>query len=184
MLVEIRFHGRGGQGAVTASKLLVEAALLEGKWGQSFPFFGAERRGAPVTAYARISDSPIKIHQQIYEPDIVVVLDPKIFQIVDITEGLKRDGIIIVNTKENPRDYGLESFKVYGVNATDICLKLGLVMAGWPLVNTSILGAISRVTNVVKMDSIIKVVKSTWPGEVGEKNAKAVLIAYEEVKEY
>ncbi len=180
MLYEIRFHGRGGQGAVTAANLLVRAALLEGKWGVSFPFFGAERRGAPVTAYARISDGPLKIHQQIYEPDIIVVLDPKIPSLVDVSDGLKDDGIAVVNSPSKPDN--VKASKIYFVDATGIALELGLVVAGWPVVNTSMLGALVKATGIVSIDSVVSAIKEWWKGRVGELNAKAALRAYEEVK--
>lgn len=182
MLVEFRFHGRGGQGAVTAADLLVKAAYLDGKWGQSYPFFGAERRGAPVTAYARISDKPLKVHYQIYEPDVVVVLDPIIPKLVNVTSGLKQNGLVIINTGGRE----LEPLKIsrgslYVVNATDIAVKLNLVVAGWPIVNTGILGAVAKATNIVKIESLVKAIKDTWKGNAGEMNAKAALIAYDEV---
>ncbi|MGC8948210.1 MAG: 2-oxoacid:acceptor oxidoreductase family protein [Thermoprotei archaeon] len=182
MLVEFRFHGRGGQGAVTAADLLVKAAYLEGKWGQSYPFFGAERRGAPVTAYARISDKPLKVHYQIYEPDVVVVLDPSIPKLVNVTSGLKQSGIIIINTGGREiESLKIERGTVYTVNATAIAIKLNLVVAGWPIVNTGILGAVAKATNIIKIESLVKAIKDTWKGNAGESNAKAALIAYEEV---
>ncbi len=182
MLVEFRFHGRGGQGAVTAADLLVKASYLEGKWGQSYPFFGAERRGAPVTAYARISDKPLKIHYQIYEPDVVVILDPSIPKLVNVTSGLKQNGIIILNTGGR----NIETFKIthgtlYTVDATNIAIKLNLVVAGWPIVNTGILGAVVKATNIIKLDTLIRAIKETWKGKAGEANAKAAQLAYEQV---
>ncbi|MEM3703566.1 MAG: 2-oxoacid:acceptor oxidoreductase family protein, partial [Candidatus Bathyarchaeia archaeon] len=118
MLREIRIHGRGGQGAVTAAQLLAHAAYIEGKHVQAFPYFGAERRGAPVKAFARISDSPILLHSQVYNPDYVVVLDPQLYKIIDVTEGLKKDGIIVMNTTKKPDDLGLEGCRVATVDAT------------------------------------------------------------------
>ncbi|RLI42510.1 hypothetical protein DRO59_03900, partial [Candidatus Bathyarchaeota archaeon] len=112
VLKEIRIHGRGGQGAVTAAQLLAHAAFLEGKWVQAFPYFGAERRGAPVRAFARISDEPILVHSQVYNPDYIIVLAPKLQEIVDVTEGLKKDGVIVVNTRKKPEEIGLKDWRI------------------------------------------------------------------------
>ncbi|MEM2118446.1 MAG: 2-oxoacid:acceptor oxidoreductase family protein, partial [Candidatus Bathyarchaeia archaeon] len=122
MLKEIRIHGRGGQGSVTAAELLAHAAFIEGKWVQAFPYFGAERRGAPVKAFARISDESILIHSQVYNPDYVIVLDPAIYKTVDVTEGLKKDGVIILNTTKHPDETGIKNYKVATVDATGIAL--------------------------------------------------------------
>lgn len=181
MLIEFRFHGRGGQGVVTAADLLVKASYLEGKWGQSYPFFGAERRGAPVTAYARISDKPLKIHYQIYEPDVVVVLDPSIPKLVNVTSGLKKNGTIIINTGgRNIEPLKIEHGTLFTVDATNIAIKLNLVTAGWPIVNTGILGAVVKATKIIKLDTLIKAIKETWKGTAGETNAKAAQLAYEQ----
>ncbi len=176
MFVEIRFHGRGGQGAVTAANLLVAAALKENKYGQAFPFFGAERRGAPVLAFARISDRPIKIHSEIRSPDIVVVLDPSLLELVDVTRGLKKGGVIVINSKEVP-SIG-DEYDVYVVDATSIALKYRLVVAGWPLVNTAMLGALSSATGVVGLKSIVSVVEENWHGDVAKRNVEAVIEAF------
>ncbi|MEM3832255.1 MAG: 2-oxoacid:acceptor oxidoreductase family protein [Thermoprotei archaeon] len=182
MLVEFRFHGRGGQGVVTAADLLVKAAYLEDKWGQSYPFFGAERRGAPVAAYARISDRPLKVHYQIYESDVVVVLDPSILKLINVTSGLRKNGAIIINTGgKEIEPLKLEHGTVYTVNATKIAIKLNLVAAGWPTVNTGILGAVVKATNIIKIESLVRAIKDTWKGNIGESNAKAALMAYEDV---
>lgn len=178
MLKEIRIHGRGGQGAVTAAQLLAHAALMEGKWVQAFPLFGAERRGAPVKAFARISDEPIHVHSQIYNPDYVIVLAPKLREIVDVTSGLKKDGTIIINTRKKPEEIELKGWKVATVDATGVALELGLRVAGLPVVNTSILGAFAKATGEVTLESILKAVKETWSGSIGEKNAKAAELAY------
>ena len=179
MLKEVRIHGRGGQGSVTAAELLAHAAFLEGKWVQAFPYFGAERRGAPVKAFARISDQPILVHSQIYNPDYVVVLDPFIYKIVDVTEGLKEDGIIIFNTTKKPEELKLKGLRVTTVDATGIALELNLLVAGLPVVNTAITGAFARATGEVEISSILKVINETWSGGAAEKNAKAAELAYE-----
>ncbi len=177
MMLEIRFHGRGGQGAVTAANILVDAAILEGKYAQAFPHFGAERRGAPVVAFARISDKPIQIHSRITNPDIVVVLDPKIFELVNVLEGLKGNGIVIANSKSKPFN---ENFKTYCVDATSIAQELNLVISGWPVVNTTMLGALVKAVDIVKLDSIVKAIQNNFKGKLGEVNALAARRAYEE----
>ncbi len=181
MLVELRFHGRGGQGAVTAANLLASAAVLEGKYAQSFPHFGAERRGAPVAAYARVSDRPIERHSQVRNPDVVVVLDPELPRIVDVTAGLKPGGVVVINAPGKVD--GLKAGKVFCVNATRIARELGLIVAGWPVVNTGILGALVKATGVVSLGSVVKAIMGQWRGEVGEKNAEAARMAYEEASE-
>ncbi len=179
VLLELRFHGRGGQGAVKAAEVLVDAAILEGKYGQAFPFFGAERRGAPVEAYARISDKPIRIHSGIRTPDIVIVLDPSLLRLVNVLRGLKPGGKIIINS---PKKVEIEGdYEVYVVNATKIALDLKLVVAGWAIVNTAMLGALVKATNIVSLDSTLKAIRHTWAGDLGVRNAKAVERAYHEV---
>jgi 2-oxoacid:acceptor oxidoreductase gamma subunit (pyruvate/2-ketoisovalerate family) len=179
VLKEIRIHGRGGQGSVTAAELLAHAAFIEGRWVQAFPYFGAERRGAPVKAFARISDKPILVHSQIYAPDYVIVLDHAIYKVVDVTEGLKKDGIIIINTTKRPEEIELKNCRLATVDATGIALELNLLVAGLPVVNTSIIGAFAKATKEVKLPSVLKVIKETWAGSVGEKNARAAELAYE-----
>lgn len=181
MIKEIRFHGRGGQGSVTAAELLAHAAFLEGKWVQAFPFFGAERRGAPVKAFTRISDKPILLRSQIYNPDYVVVLDRAINRFVDVTEGLKKDGIIIINTLKKPEEVEIKGWKIATVDATEIALELNLLVAGLPIVNTAIVGAFAKATGEVKLTSVLEAVSKVWSGVAGEKNAKAVELAYDRV---
>ena len=180
-MLEIRFHGRGGQGAVTAANLLAAAALKDGNKGvQSFPFFGGERRGAPVRAFARISDSEINLRSQVYHPDIVVVLDPHLIKSMDITAGLKRDGALVINTTEKPGDFDFsKKFKVATVDAAGISIEYNLLVGGVPIINTPILGAIPRVSNTVSLESIQDVITEQWKGESGEENAQAAKEAYE-----
>jgi len=182
MLYEIRFHGRGGQGAVTAAELLVKAANIEGKWGQSIPFFGAERRGAPTTASSRFSDGRLSIHSQVYNPDLVVVLDKKILDVVDVTHGLKKEGSILFNTPSPFNAMRFSSYKIWWVNATKIAEELGLKMAGWTIVNTAMLGGVVKIFNWIRLNSLIEAIKSNWGGQVGELNAKAAKKAFEEAQ--
>jgi len=176
-LIEIRFHGRGGQGAVVASNMLADAAFREGKHVQAFPFFGVERRGAPVSSFTRINDIPIKIRSQVYNPDYVIVLDSTLIDIIDVTSGLKRNGIIIINTDKKPSDFNL-SFKVATIDATSIALdnKLGSKMA--PIVNTSILGAFAKVSGIISLESIILAIKESDISKK-EDNIKAAEMAYQ-----
>jgi len=183
-LIEIVFHGRGGQGAVTAANLLVAAALKDGNKGvQAFPFFGAERRGAPVRAFARISEDEIHLRSEIYNPDIVIVLDESIMDIVDVLKGLKKDGKILVNTRKKPSEFSFsKKFDVATVDATDIALKNDIVVGGIPVVNTPILGAVPKILNKVTLKSIQNSIKSKWKSEQAERNVKATKDAYDQVE--
>jgi len=183
-LVEIVFHGRGGQGSVTAANLLVAAALKDGNKGlQAFPFFGAERRGAPVKAFARISDSEVHLRSEIYNPDIVIIQDESIMGIVDTLKGLKKNGKILINTTKKPQDFDFsKKYHVATVDATGIALKNGITVGGIPVVNTPILGSVPKVLDRVTLSSIQKVIKEKWKGEQGEKNVKATQEAFDTVE--
>ena len=183
-LVEIVFHGRGGQGAVTAANLLVAAALKDGNKGvQAFPFFGAERRGAPVRAFARISDEEIHLRSEIYNPDIVIVLDESIMGIVDALKGLKKDGKILINTRKKPKEFNFsKKFTVSTVDATGIALKNEILVGGIPVVNTPILGAVPKILNRVTLKTIQDIVKGKWKGELADKNVKATSEAFNQVE--
>ncbi|MEB3765497.1 MAG: 2-oxoacid:acceptor oxidoreductase family protein [Desulfurococcales archaeon] len=180
MRYEIRWHGRGGQGAVTASMVLAMAAIYEGKYAQAFPEFGAERRGAPVKAYTRIGDEPILTRAPILNPDIVVVLDPSLPKELYLA-GVKDSTIFLINTKKSPReiaeDLGVPVERVYTVDATKIALEVLKV----PIVNTAMVGALVHVVPLVKLESVKKAVLETFPGRLGEVNVLAVERAYEEV---
>ena len=174
-MIEIRFHGRGGQGAAKACDMLAKAAFYEGKEVQAFPFFGVERRGAPVTAYTRISDAEIRSHCYIYEPDIVIVLDPTLMDAIKVTDGLKKGGKIIINTKRSPEEFKDKvppDAKIYTVDATSIALKYNLGTPSAPIVNTAILGAVAKITGVSGIESVKKAIKETIPVKK-EENAKA-----------
>lgn len=175
-MIEIRFHGRGGQGAVTAAEILAKAAFEDGKYCQAFPFFGAERKGAPVMAFSRIADKPIRRRYQVYNPNYVIVLDETLLEAVDVLSGLKENGKVIINSK-NDVDLG-KDVESYNIDATGIALDI----LGVPIVNTVMLGAFAGVTGVVSVDSIEKITKETFPGKIGEKNSKAIQIAYEKLK--
>jgi len=133
VLKEIRIHGRGGQGSVTAAELLAHAAFFEGKWTQAFAHFGAERRGAPVKAFARISDEPILVHSQIYNPDYIIVLDPYLYKLLDVAAGLKRDGIVVMNTTQKPEETNIGNSRIATVDATGLPLNLICLWRGFQL---------------------------------------------------
>lgn len=175
-MIEIRFHGRGGQGAVTAAEILAKAAFEDGKYSQAFPFFGVERRGAPVMAFTRIDDKPIRRRYQVYNPDYVVVLDEGLMNAVDVFSGLKDDGVIILNTAG---DFSSDKADVYTIDATGIALE----KLGRPIVNTVMLGAFAGATGIVSIDSIIGIIKKTFPGKIGDRNAEAAKVAYEKMNE-
>jgi pyruvate ferredoxin oxidoreductase gamma subunit/2-oxoisovalerate ferredoxin oxidoreductase gamma subunit len=183
-LIEIVFHGRGGQGAVTAANLLVAAALKDGNKGvQAFPFFGAERRGAPVRAFARISEEEVNLRSEIYTPDIVIVLDESIMDIVDIFTGLKKNGSLLINTTKRPSDFNFsKKYRVATVDATGVALKHEILVGGIPVVNTPILGAVPKILDRVTLKSIQRTVREKWKGELAEKNVKATQDAYNEIE--
>ena len=180
-LVEIVFHGRGGQGAVTAANLLVAAALNDGNKGvQAFPFFGAERRGAPLRAFARVSDGEIHLRSEVYTPDIVIVLDESIMGLVDVLKGLKKDGKILINTRKKPNDF--ECSKKYGVatvDATGIAIKYEILVGGMPVVNTPILGSVPHVLDRVTLKSIQNVISNKWKGRLSDINVEATKDAFD-----
>jgi len=186
-LAEIRWHARGGQGAVTASEILAEAALEEGKYFQAFPDYGPERMGAPIRAYTRISSNPIRQHCQITDPDVVVVLDPTLIGIVDFTEGLKKDGILVVNTTASPAELrqqlNFQNGKVFTVDATRIALDT----IGRNIPNTPVIGAILKAVDLVSKEAVHEEIVKRMESKAGKKmadaNIKAFERAYKEVKE-
>ncbi len=176
MMVEVRWHGRGGQGAWTASNLVAMAAMYDGKHVQSFPAFGPERSGAPIVAFTRISDEPIEIHSMVYEPDIVIVLDPTLLKSVRVTEGLKKGGYIIVNYEGDPAKLysmlGVEKgeYRVYRVPAT----KLALEILKRPITNTALIGAFVKATGLVTMEALEKALHERFPAPIAEKNVSLI----------
>jgi 2-oxoacid:acceptor oxidoreductase gamma subunit (pyruvate/2-ketoisovalerate family) len=182
-ILEIRWHGRGGQGAWTASELFGRAAIAEGKYIQSFPEFGPERMGAPVTAFTRISTDPIQIHCAVYNPDVVAVLDPTLLKTVKVADGLSEEGgNIIVNSKDNPAEVrkmlNTKKGKVWTVQASDISMKI----LGLPITNTAMLGAVARVTGIVTLETIEKMIKERFRADIAEKNFAVVKEAYKKVR--
>lgn len=168
-MYEVRFHGRGGQGAVMAAQALASAAFSEGNYAVAFPFFGAERRGAPVLAFTRVDKKKIRVKTQVYEPDYVVVLDDTLTEQVNVVGGLKEGGLLIVNTTKKPGELNLERcVKTATVDATSIALEV----LGSAVTNSAILGAFAKATGQLKMESIEKGIMDIFGARIGEKNAK------------
>jgi len=180
---EIRWHGRGGQGAVTGAMILAEAAYLDGYKGvTAAPFFGAERRGAPIIATNRISRDEIKTYSLVEKPDIVVVLDETLLDVIDVTNGMKENGIVIINSTREPGDIGISAFTVATTDASHYAEEAGLVVSGATIVNTCILGAISRATGLVSLESIEQAIRNHFSGSAAEKNIKGTQLTYEATK--
>ena len=187
-MIEIRWHGRGGQGAKTASLLLADAAFNTGKYIQGFPEYGPERMGAPITAYNRISDTPIRIHSNIYEPDYVVVVDDSLIGAVDVTSGLKDNGAIVINTNEDIDSLRKKlngfSGKIYTIDASKISLEC--LKANFP--NTAMLAAVVNITKIMSKEELVDNMKDAFSHkfakkpEVIEPNMEALLRGYDEIK--
>jgi pyruvate ferredoxin oxidoreductase gamma subunit len=170
-MIEIRIHGRGGQGAVTAAQLLAIAAFYDGKYAQAFPMFGVERRGAPATSFVRIDDKPINVREQIYNPDYIIVFDPSLIEIANAKKGLKHE--MIVNTKEH----------IKGGFCQDLTCK-AIKLFGKPIINTLVLGTFAGRTKIITLESLKKAIDQKFKGkpELAEKNKKAVEESYNESK--
>jgi len=183
-MYEIRWHGRAGQGIITVSRLLGYAALLEGKHAQAFPQFGPERIGAPMVGFTRISDEPIEIHSAIYSPDVVIVLDDTVPRIVNVTEGLKQCGKLLINSAKSPEDLkkglGLKDVKCCSVDATRISLD---ILGSGRAFNTAMLGALIKTEPLVSMDTLSRALRERFRKDVAEKNIEVLLKAYKEVVE-
>jgi 2-oxoacid:acceptor oxidoreductase gamma subunit (pyruvate/2-ketoisovalerate family) len=180
-MIEIRIHGRGGQGAVVASQILAKAAFLEGRYVQAFPQFGVERRGAPVLAFARVSDEPIRLRTHVYHPDHVIVLDPALMDYVDVTTGLDPKGWIVINSPLPPESFPLnESWNLATVAATAIAARHGIGTKTQPIVNTTMVGAFARVTGLVRLEHLERAIGESVPARA-EANQEANREAYESV---
>jgi 2-oxoacid:acceptor oxidoreductase gamma subunit (pyruvate/2-ketoisovalerate family) len=174
---ELRIHGRGGQGAVIASKLLAVALFREEQWVQSFPAFGVERRGAPVTAFLRVSDAPILLRCEVAHPDDLIVLDPTLVEAIDVTAGLKPGGSVLINSERSPESYVdlAERFRVATVNASAIATRHGIGSKTQPIVNTAILGAFAADSGLVAIESVCAAIREEVPTQ-----ADANVLAAEE----
>jgi 2-oxoacid:acceptor oxidoreductase gamma subunit (pyruvate/2-ketoisovalerate family) len=179
-VLEIRIHGRGGQGAVVASKLLAKAFFGEGHFVQAFPAFGVERRGAPVMAFVRIDETPVRLRCNVYHPDHLIVLDHALTQTVDITDGFKEAGWILLNTRRPPDQFEYaQKFRVAVVDANEIAVRHRLGSRATPVVNTAILGAFARCTGLLKIESVLKAIADAVPINA-DGNQQAAIDAYEE----
>jgi len=179
-MTEIRWHGRGGQGSVASAEMFAIAAIEEGKSAQAFPSFGPERRGAPVMAFTRVSDEFIHLRTGITEPDVVVVLDPTVMSAVDVTAGLKDGGIVVANTSKGREELAKE-FNITARLATVNAGRIAHEEIGRPITNTTMMGALVKVTGLVELDSLAEQIEKRFPG-VAEKNIKAMRRAYEETE--
>jgi 2-oxoacid:acceptor oxidoreductase gamma subunit (pyruvate/2-ketoisovalerate family) len=183
-MIELRVHGRGGQGAVVASKILAEAAFLRGRYVQSYPDYGVERRGAPVVAFARIAEPGEQhfVRQDIRQPDHIAVLDATLLANPAVLSGLKEGGWVVVNSPADPSSLPIpKGFRVAAVDASEIAVRHGLGSASQPVVNTAILGAFARATGLVALDALLEAIAEEVPVEVDE-NRRAAAEAYYQVR--
>lgn len=174
---ETRIHGRGGQGSLVLAQFMAIAALEDDKYGQAFPFLGGggERRGKPIMAFCRLDERPIRTRTRVNEPDYVIVQDPTIIGEVNVADGIKEDGVILINTDRDAGEYGLRGpFRVVGFAAEEVARRI----LGRPIMNTALLGAFAAITNELSLDAVCRAVRSKFPGEVGEKNAQVVQESY------
>ena len=176
-MIEIRVHGRGGQGAVTTGQLLAISAFYDGKECQTFPMFGVERTGAPVEAFVRVSDTKIHLRSQVYEPDIVMVLEPSLVDVIDVTKGLKKSGTIIINTNKSKEELPFRNLNVHLVDATSIAMKT----FGKPIVNTAMLGAFAATTKLITLESLKKAIHEKFSVSKGKSMSDLNIKAIEQV---
>jgi len=179
-MLELRVHSRGGQGGVVAGKLMAVAAFKEDRYVQAFPTFGVERRAAPVMAFVRIDDKPIRLRTQIYNPDHIIILDQSLIHMLDVTQGLKPGGTILINSELSPDDFDFgNGFNVVTVDASTIAVRNGLGSVTQPIVNTAILGSIAKILKIVSIESVVVAIEMDVPAKT-EANVKAAREAYEE----
>jgi len=171
MLVELKLYGRGGQGVVTAANILATAAYYDGLWSQAIPFFGAERRGAPVISIVRLSDTPVRVHHIVENPDVAIVFDHRLLNKVKLSS----EGVLILNSNSN-NVHG-EFSTVYTLDATSIAIELKMISSGMPIVNTAMLGAVAK-AGFVSLKSVVKAIESYWKGSLSKLNAKAATMGY------
>ena len=184
-MFEVRIHGRGGQGVVTAAEMLSIAAFQEGRHAQAFPSFGSERTGAPVVAFCRIADTEIRLREPIMEPDALIIQDPTLLHQVDVFAGLKKNGFILINTKNSFEDLGLEDFvrdwpadRLCALAATD----LGLKHVGRPVPNVPLLAGFAALSGNIKLESVVMAINEKFSGKVAQGNIAAATEAFETVR--
>lgn len=182
-MIEIRLHGRGGQGGVTSAELIAVAAITQGKFAQAFPSFGAERRGAPVQAFARISDTRIRTRERIYHPDVILVLDASLPKVVKVTAGLKENGIAILNSPHSEKEVREMLGGYKGRLAIVDATKIALEVLGLPITNTTMLGAFIKATGLIEPSYMEEALKHRF-GKLAEKNIQALHRAIKETKIY
>jgi pyruvate ferredoxin oxidoreductase gamma subunit len=179
-MLEIRLHGRGGQGGVTSAELLAKSAISQGKFAQAFPSFGPERRGAPVMAFVRVDDKKIRVREKIHDPNIVLVLDPSLLDIVDVAEGLQDGGTVVVNShlsaEELKKKFGWPN--VARVDANTVAME----ELGVPITNTTMLGALLKATGILSPEEMEESIQERFGGKLGPKNLKALQRAYDETE--
>lgn len=185
-MFQVRIHGRGGQGVVTAAEMLSIAAFEEGRHAQAFPSFGSERTGAPVVAFCRIADTEIRLREPIMAPDALIIQDPTLLHQVDVFAGLKPDGYILINTNKTFEELGLAEFvkshradRLRTVSATDLALK----HVGRPVPNVPLLGGFAAVSGVIRLESVIKAIQDRFSGKVADGNIAAATEAYKIVQQ-
>lgn len=184
--VEVVWHGRGGQGAITASQLVAEAAYNEGFKGvATAPMFGAERRGAPVAAFLRLSQEPIRIFSQISDPGVVVILDPTLIPIINLQKKYRKDALLVINSAKTPEELDLDGFdRIVIADITAIAIENSLTMAGVAILNTPIIGAFVKLTRLISMDSVKNAIYHKFPAAKAELNFKAALDTFNSAKIY
>lgn len=177
---EIRIHGRGGQGSLVLAQFMAIAALWDGKYGQAFPYLGGggERRGKPIVAFFRLSDNPIRVRSRITTPDYVIVQDPTIVGEIDIEEGLKPGGMVLINTEKSIGELKLKTPNVFAISADQLARRI----LGRPIINTALLGTFARMSGEISLQASIQAVQSRFPGELGVKNARVVEESYRAFK--
>ena len=176
-MIEVRFHGRGGQGAVTSVEILAQAAIKEGLFAQAFPSFGPERRGAPVQAFFRVSEEPIRIRSKVYEPDVIVILDPTLLLSASPTAGLKKDGLVVINSNKSADEVKgmFPGFKIALVDAS----KIAKEEMGIPITNTTMLGSLVKAANIFPLSALEEPIKNRF-GAIAQKNINSYTRAFNE----
>jgi pyruvate ferredoxin oxidoreductase gamma subunit len=181
-MFQTRFHGRGGQGVVTAAEMLSVAAFLEDKHAQAFPSFGSERMGAPVVSFCRISDKEIRLREPVLQPDALIIQDPTLLAVIDVFQGLSADGYVLINSTKSFEQLGIAEIAaklppghIRCVGATELALK----HLGRPLPNAVLLGGFAAMTGRVKLESVVEAIRETFPGAIGDANIAAATAAYD-----
>ncbi|MGR3319697.1 MAG: pyruvate ferredoxin oxidoreductase subunit gamma [Candidatus Anammoxibacter sp.] len=184
-MIEIRIHGRGGQGSVTAAELVGYAAYSDGKHAQAFPSFGSERMGAPVQAFARISDKQIRLRSQVYNPDYIIVQDPTLLSVIDVFSGMKKKGLVIINSKKKPSEFKKGSSAAASATIMTIpAAEIAMEILGRPIMNTTLLGAFSAASKAISLEGIQKALCNKFSQDIADKNFQAAQKAYDYILEH